>query len=149
VRFSNSLLITLTKISRFIEENKSYKIASQERQSQQVSQPGRPSQDMMSFWGKISMPSILSISLTFSGYKFETLCLLPATWADTPREYIENRENEVVNNYAQYCSVVKTGMSVIPCFFLSICKGAWLPCNAVGTMAAMLQISKTSIRMQH
>jgi hypothetical protein len=53
VRFSYSLSIALTKISRFIEENKSYKIASQKRQSQQVSQPGRPSQDMMSFWGKI------------------------------------------------------------------------------------------------
>jgi RAT1-interacting protein len=44
------------------------------------------------------------------GYKFETLCLLPDTWGNTAREYIENRENEVVNNYAQYCSVVKTGI---------------------------------------
>lgn len=85
---------TLFQDTIFIEENKSYKIASQARQSQQVSQPGRPSQDMMSFWG----------------YKFETLCLLPKTWDETPREYIENRENEIVNNYAQYCSIVKTGI---------------------------------------
>jgi hypothetical protein len=35
---------------------------------------------------------------------------LPSTWADTTREYIENRENEIVNNHAQYCSVVKTGI---------------------------------------
>lgn len=26
------------------------------------------------------------------------------------REYIENRENQVVNNKAQYCSVVRTGI---------------------------------------
>lgn len=45
-----------------------------------------------------------------AGYKFETLCLLPATWAETPREFIENRENEIVNNHAQYCSVVQTGI---------------------------------------
>jgi RAT1-interacting protein len=36
--------------------------------------------------------------------------LLPTTWADTPREYIEDRENMVVSNHAQYCSVVKTGI---------------------------------------
>jgi RAT1-interacting protein len=35
----------------FIEENHEYKRRSQARQSQQVPQPGRPSQDMMSFWG--------------------------------------------------------------------------------------------------
>lgn len=44
------------------------------------------------------------------GYKFETLCLLPGTWEETPREYIENRENEIVSNHAQYCSIVKTGI---------------------------------------
>lgn len=48
--------------------------------------------------------------LTRQGYKFETLCLLPAAWDETPRDYIENRENEIVNNFAQYCSVVKTGI---------------------------------------
>ncbi|KAK0116303.1 decapping endonuclease targeting mRNA [Cadophora gregata] len=78
----------------FIEENHEYKRQSQARQSRQFSQPGRPSQDMMSFWG----------------YKFETLCLLPQPWDETPRDYIENRENEIVNNHAQYCSVVKTGI---------------------------------------
>jgi RAT1-interacting protein len=36
--------------------------------------------------------------------------VLPAIWADTSRDYIENRENEIVNNHAQYCSVVKTGI---------------------------------------
>jgi len=44
------------------------------------------------------------------GYKFETLSLLPDQWDPTPRHYIEGREDMVVNNYAQYCSVVKTGI---------------------------------------
>lgn len=48
--------------------------------------------------------------MSFWGYKFETLCLLPKPWDQTSREYIENRGNEVVSNYAQYCSVVKTGI---------------------------------------
>ncbi|KAG5943012.1 Protein rai1 [Claviceps sorghi] len=44
-------------------------------------------------------------------YKFETLSTLPETWHETSREYIENRENQVVNNKEQYCSVVRTGIS--------------------------------------
>ncbi len=31
-------------------------------------------------------------------------------WDPTSRDYIEGREDMVVNNYAQYCSVVKTGI---------------------------------------
>lgn len=45
-----------------------------------------------------------------TGYKFETLSTLPAPWGETDREYIENRDREVVNNNAQYCSVVRTGL---------------------------------------
>ena len=48
--------------------------------------------------------------IIISGYKFETLSLIPKTWAETPRDVIENRENEIVNNHAQYCSIVKTGI---------------------------------------
>ena len=48
--------------------------------------------------------------LLFEGYKFETLSLIPDQWDMTSREFIENRENMAVNNYAQYCSVVKTGI---------------------------------------
>ena len=48
--------------------------------------------------------------MSFWGYKFETLCLLPDTWDATPREYIEGREEQIVNNHAQYCSVVQTGI---------------------------------------
>lgn len=50
------------------------------------------------------------IELIPLGYKFETLSLLPDKWDATSREYIENREEMVVSNYAQYCSVVKTGI---------------------------------------
>lgn len=45
-----------------------------------------------------------------AGYKFETLATLPAPWGETSRDYIEGREKEVVNNKAQYCSVVRTGV---------------------------------------
>lgn len=44
------------------------------------------------------------------GYKFETLSLLNAPWSETSREEIEGREDDVVDNYAQYCSICKTGI---------------------------------------
>lgn len=44
------------------------------------------------------------------GYKFETLSTLPRPWGETSREYIENRDKEIVNNKEQYCSVVRTGL---------------------------------------
>ncbi|KAI4127831.1 MAG: hypothetical protein LQ338_003011 [Usnochroma carphineum] len=78
----------------FIEENHAYKLQSRQAQHSQVSNPGAASQNLMSYWG----------------YKFETLSLLPAPWAETSRDYIEGREDLVVNNKAQYCSVVKTGI---------------------------------------
>lgn len=48
--------------------------------------------------------------LTMSGYKFETLSLLEKPWSEVSRDQIEGRENEVVDNYAQYCSICKTGI---------------------------------------
>ena len=42
----------VAKTNSFIEENHVYKLQSHARQSAQVSAPGRPSQDMMSFWGE-------------------------------------------------------------------------------------------------
>ncbi len=35
---------------------------------------------------------------------------MPDQWDPTSRDFIEGREEMVVNNYAQYCSVVKTGI---------------------------------------
>ncbi|PGH13175.1 hypothetical protein AJ80_06421 [Polytolypa hystricis UAMH7299] len=80
--------------SIFIEEEKEYKLAQKRLQHGQRSAPGAPSQDMMAFWG----------------YKFETLSLLEVPWDAASRDDIESREEKVVNNKAQYCSVVKTGI---------------------------------------
>lgn len=51
-----------------------------------------------------------SLAKSILGYKFETLSLMPDQWDPTSREFIEGRDEMVVNNYAQYCSVVKTGI---------------------------------------
>ncbi|KAF3771243.1 RAI1-domain-containing protein [Cryphonectria parasitica EP155] len=77
----------------FIEENHAYRMESQKEQAAQPWRGPIP-QEKMAFWG----------------YKFETLATLPAPWGETSREYIEGRVNETVNNEAQYCSVVRTGV---------------------------------------
>lgn len=38
------------------------------------------------------------------------MAVLSKTWDESTREEIEGRENEIVNNAAQYCSVVRTGI---------------------------------------
>ncbi|KAI4178555.1 MAG: hypothetical protein L6R41_008334 [Letrouitia leprolyta] len=81
-------------LESFIEENHAYKLESRQAQRNQSIPPGNASQDLMSYWG----------------YKFETLSLLPSPWAETSRDYIESREDRIVSNSAQYCSVVKTGI---------------------------------------
>ncbi|KAI9881415.1 MAG: decapping endonuclease targeting mRNA [Pleopsidium flavum] len=78
----------------FIEESHDHKLGQRQSQHSQPSRPDAPSQDLMSFWG----------------YKFETLSLIPDTWDPTTRDYIDNREDLIVNNHAQYCSVVRTGI---------------------------------------
>ncbi|MCJ1227752.1 decapping endonuclease targeting mRNA [Toensbergia leucococca] len=81
----------------FIEENHEHKLEQKKAQHSQPSQPGAPSQNLMSYWG----------------YKFETLSLMPDQWHPTSREYIESREELTVNNHAQYCSIVRTGIGKI------------------------------------
>jgi RAT1-interacting protein len=44
----------------------------------------------------------------FSGYKFEELSTLTKTWDETTRQEIESRAKNVVDNFQQYCSIVKT-----------------------------------------
>jgi RAT1-interacting protein len=44
----------------------------------------------------------------FGGYKFESLCTLEKTWDESTREEIETRNEDVVDNIQQYCSVVRT-----------------------------------------
>ncbi|GMF76038.1 unnamed protein product [Aspergillus oryzae] len=67
-------------MSRFIEENNLYKNQQKQLQKNQRMPPGMPSQDMMAYWG--------------------------SPWDPTTREEIESRDELVVNNNAQYCSIV-------------------------------------------
>ncbi|KAI1404568.1 protein RAI1 [Hypoxylon fuscum] len=86
---------TLYQDCIFIEENHAHKEV--KKQEQQRTQQGRRqdfSPDVMTYWG----------------YKFETLSCLPRPWGEISREFIENRDNEIVSNKAQYCSVVRTGI---------------------------------------
>ena len=88
---------TLYQGTIFLEENHSKKLASRDDQNTQAPGPGGASQDLMSYWG----------------YKFETLSLIPRHWYHTTREEIESRESQSVSNYAQYCSIVRTGFGKI------------------------------------
>ncbi|GKT40704.1 decapping nuclease RAI1 [Colletotrichum spaethianum] len=93
----------------YIEENHEYKVASQKQQNASQRRGPIPP-EVMQFWGMRQTPSARKEAYYGTGYKFETLATLPAPWGDTPREYIENRDGEIVNNKAQYCSVVRTGI---------------------------------------
>lgn len=69
------------------------------------------SQELMMYWGMSNCPRLCPNQfLISSGYKFETLSVLRQPWDPTSREEIEGREDEIVNNAAQYCSVVRTGI---------------------------------------
>jgi RAT1-interacting protein len=54
--------------------------------------PDQQSREMMTYWG----------------YKFEKLALIPKFPEKTPREEIERSQKGVVSNYAQHCSIVST-----------------------------------------
>lgn len=77
----------------FVEENREHKLRTREEQYQAPPGRGAMSQDLMSYWG----------------YKFETLATLPRHWCHCSRTEIDGRDAEQVSNYAQYCSVVRTG----------------------------------------
>lgn len=86
---------TLFQGTIFMEENHAKKLESRQQQYSSGASRGNMSQDLMSFWG----------------YKFESLSLLPEHWSNVSREFIESREDQVVSNYAQYCSIVRTGFN--------------------------------------
>lgn len=77
----------------YIEENHMSKIASRNEQYSAGAVRGAMSQDLMSYWG----------------YRFESVSLLDKHWCYSERAEIEARENNRVSNYAQYCSIVRTG----------------------------------------
>ncbi|KAI9369789.1 RAI1 like PD-XK nuclease-domain-containing protein [Aspergillus egyptiacus] len=76
------------------QENNAYKNEQKQIQKNQKMPPGMASQDLMAYWG----------------YKFETISVLDRPWDDTPRSEIEGREDLVVNNNSQYCSIARTGI---------------------------------------
>lgn len=49
-------------------------------------------------------------TMTFWGYKFEALATLPRPWTRCTREEIEARDKTVVDNIAEYCCLVRTGV---------------------------------------
>ncbi|CAK7269001.1 decapping endonuclease targeting mRNA [Sporothrix epigloea] len=86
----------------FVEEDHASKVASRREQESRQNRPppqqhpNRPwfPPDLMSYWG----------------YKFESLATLPRPWGEVSRDEIEGRDDNIVSNKAQYCSVVRTGM---------------------------------------
>jgi RAT1-interacting protein len=46
--------------------------------------------------------------MTYWGYKFETLALIPTVPSSTPPQEIEKHQRSVVSNHAQHCSIVNT-----------------------------------------
>lgn len=54
--------------------------------------PDQQSREMMTYWG----------------YKFEKLALIPTLPQDTPREEIKRHQKGIVSNHAQHCSIVHT-----------------------------------------
>ena len=44
----------------------------------------------------------------YAGYKFEEVSTLEKTWDESTRDEIERRNENVVDNIQQYCSIVKT-----------------------------------------
>jgi RAT1-interacting protein len=66
--------------------------AESDRPPPRYQHPDQQSREMMTYWG----------------YKFERLALIPALPADTPREEIERHQKGVVSNHAQHCSIVST-----------------------------------------
>ncbi|KAJ2979110.1 hypothetical protein NUW58_g7290 [Xylaria curta] len=79
----------------FIEDNYEFKQFSKEQQNKhQRGRRGQFSPEVMTYWG----------------YKFEALSCLPRPWGEVSREFIEHRDERIVSNKAQYCSVVRTGI---------------------------------------
>jgi RAT1-interacting protein len=100
---------------RFIEENNAYKNQQKEIQRNQRMPPGMASQELMMYWGMLTnflFPDRPRLTCG-TGYKFEAISVLRQPWDPSSREEIEGREDAVVNNSAQYCSVARTGMGSV------------------------------------
>lgn len=94
-RFNSfELNATLYQGTIFVEEDHATNLQQKREQERRPPRPGAPPAEVFQYYG----------------YKFETLSVLPDHWDNCTRDQIEGRETEVVNNAAQYCSIVKTGI---------------------------------------
>ena len=88
-------------------------MASRRKETQRPPRRNGPPLEVMQFWGTplfLCPGKRMRRGSLLTGYKFETLATIPATWGETPRDYIEGRETQVVSNKEQYCSIVRTGI---------------------------------------
>lgn len=91
-----SMFATFYDGTIYIEEDFSSRAAERaaegNRPPPRYQHPDQQSREMMTYWG----------------YKFETLALIPTPPASTPRDQIEKYQRSVVSNHAQHCSIVNT-----------------------------------------
>jgi hypothetical protein len=83
--------------------------------------------------------------LIATGYKFETLSLLNKPWGQTTREEIEGREDEIVDNYAQYCSICRTEIGGASMVIGGEVDGGRKDDYLVANKTDMIQYSATSL----
>ncbi|KAF2261143.1 rai1 protein [Lojkania enalia] len=112
---SFDMFATLHQGTIYIEEDFQAKAADHAAQSNTQTRNSRPnylpSHEMMTYWG----------------YKFETLSLLPDTPPKTTRAFIENRTKAVVSNHAQHCSIVRTAFGSHSLVLGGEVDGLWEP----------------------
>lgn len=91
-----NMFATLYDGTIYIEEDFPSRAASRaaefSRQGPRHQHPDQQSQAMMSYWG----------------YKFETLALIPTPPSNTPPEQIRRHQQSITSNHAQHCSIVHT-----------------------------------------
>ncbi|KAL6704568.1 decapping endonuclease targeting mRNA [Coniothyrium glycines] len=91
-----SMFATLHDGTIYIEEDfpsrTADRVAEATRPPPRYQQPDQQSREMMTYWG----------------YKFETLALIPIPPSSTSQEEIERHQRGIVSNHAQHCSIVLT-----------------------------------------
>lgn len=104
----------MTYTNRYIEDNPDYESVDKESQRKRHYRPFKNTPELMQYWGKNLIPikrydaPVMQDTDLTPGYKFEILSTLPRPWAECTREEIEGRDEEFVNNNAEYCSIVRT-----------------------------------------
>jgi RAT1-interacting protein len=78
----------------YIEEDFPARAAERASEPPRPSNPHQPNREMMTYWG----------------YKFETLSMLPSPPSQTSPDLIRNRTKATVSNHAQHCSIVRTAI---------------------------------------